>query len=424
MNKPTTDILYSLNSSVEEKKILNELSDGQWHPEYKIKKQVGNSKVLPILNTLHEQGIILAGRNNSFRMNGENLRVWRQITDFDKKNTPRYTPRFFGGILEDDGWLLAPLENYDLIHFRVKGNISNNEIKNIVGENVNVTRGEDGLYRIFVKNNGVEVYETVKNATDDNGNTVFTGVRLEENIKRREMSDLPKRYASELCAYYGNFAKILLRPNMSSITKHISDPDDIQQQIYLWVIDAIQRYDDTTSIPFAAYLGKMLGKWVFNLNRQSFGRNIADTELKHSRAINSFRNENDRDPSLEELAEVLGEDINIVRNERNSIHSVSNIRTVGTIDNENSPIHITVTGDITEKYEERINQTLLSAAITSAAFEAKTPNIIGWLNVYHQTWGDIKAKKGLPSADSKTVNSKTQEVLNESQKKLNKLGVY
>lgn len=418
--------LANIEFSIEEKKVLDELSDGQWHPEYKIKKEVGNSKVLPVLQKLNEQGIIIAGENNSFRMNGETLISWRDITDFKNKNTPRYTPRFFGGILEDDGWMLAELRTYDLIHFRVNGDHNKEHIEELVGVIGLVTRGEDGLYRVFVEGDGTEVYDTIKHYKNDENlsNNAFTGVRLEKNIKRRELSDLPARYLADLCKYYGNFAKVLLRPNMTSITKHIVDPDDIQQQIYLWVIDAIQRYDHTTSIPFAAYLGKMLSKWVFNLNRQSFGRHIADTELKHSRVINDFRSEYGREPSIEEMAKILEEDVDTIRNEKLSISSVANLRTVGTIDSDEAPLHIPSPEDITERYEERINQTLLSAAITSSAIGGKEANIIGWLAVYHTTWGDPKSKKLLPNADQKTITNKSNQILKESQSKLKKLGVY
>lgn len=423
MNNMTN--INDIEFTAEEKKILDELSDGQWHPEYKIKKEVGNNKVLPILQNLYNQGLILAGENNSFRMNGETLVAWREITDFKDKNTARYMPRFFGGILEDDGWMYAELKTYDLIHFRVNGNYSKEHIEEIICNEGIVTRGEDGLYRVFIEGHGKETYNLIKNYKNEEASSnVFTGVRLEKNIKRRELTDLPPKYLADLCKYYGNFAKVLLRPNMTSITKHISDPDDIQQQIYLWVIDAIQRYDHNTSIPFAAYLGKMLSKWVFNLNRQSFGRHIADTELKHSRVINDFRTEHGREPSLEEIATILEEDVEVIKNEKFSIASVANLRTVGTINSEEAPIHIPSPEDITERYEERVNQTLLSAAITSAAFKGKEPNILGWLAIYHNTWGDVKNKKLLPTADQKTITNKANIILKDSQDKLKKLGVY
>jgi len=410
--------------TIDEKKVLDELSDGQWHPEYKIKREVGNPKVLETLKDLNEKDLIISGENNSFRMNGEVLTTWREITDFKHKNTPRYTPRFFGDILEDDGWTLAELKSYDLIHFRINGNISKEEIETIINKAGSVARGEDGLYRIFVQGDGSETYDLIKNWKSDDQSDNFTGVRLEKNVKRRDLKDLPHRFTADLCKYYGNFAKVLLRPNMTSITKHIADPDDIQQQIYLWVIDAIQRYDHTTSIPFAAYLGKMLSKWVFNLNRQSFGRHIADTELKHSRAINQFRSEHGREPTIEEIANVLDEDVEVIKNEKHAINSVSNLRTVGTIDSEESPVHIASTEDITKRYENNINQTLLSAAITSAATAGKDVNVIGWLAVYHNTWGEAKNKKLLPTTDQKVLQNKSSAILQEAQTRLKKLGVY
>lgn len=423
----TSDIrLTEMVFSPEEKKVLDELSDGQWHPEYKIKREVGNPKVLEVLTSLHERKIILSGENNSFRMNGEILTSWRAITDFKNKNTPRYTPRFFGGILEDDGWMLAELKTFDLIHFRINGNLDKTEIEKIINHQGNVARGEDGLYRIFVQGDGTEVYNTIKHwKSETDPQEGFTGVRLEKDVKRRNLKDLPHRFTADLCKYYGNFAKVLLRPNMTSITKHISDPDDIQQQIYLWVIDAIQRYDHTTSIPFAAYLGKMLRNWVFNLNRQSFGRHIADTELKHARVINQFRSENGREPTLEEMAEIMGEDIEVLRNERNSINSVTNLRAVGTIDSEetSAPV-VATTEDVTERYENNINQTLLSAAITSAALSGKDVNIVGWLAVYHNTWGEPKNKKFLPTSDQKVIQARSEALLKEAQDKLKKSGVY
>ncbi len=420
----TKQQISQINFSLEEKNVLDELSDGQWHPEYKIKREVGNSKVLEILQKLNEKDLIISGENNSFRMNGDVLTAWRELTDFKHKNTPRYTPRFFGGILEDDGWTLAELKTYDLIHFRINGDISKNAIETIINHAGSVARGEDGLYRVFVQGDGAEVYNTIKHWKDEDSGNGFTGVRLEKNIKRRDLKDLPHRFTADLCKYYGNFAKVLLRPNMTSITKHIADPDDIQQQIYLWVIDAIQRYDHSTSIPFAAYLGKMLSKWVFNLNRQSFGRHIADTELKHSRVVNQFRSDNGRDPSLEEIADILGENIETIRVERKAISSVANLRTVGTIDSDEAPLHIASTDDVTERYESNINQTLLSAAITSAATAGKELNVIGWLAVYHNTWGDVKNKKLLPTTDPKVLQNKSAAILQEAQTRLKKLGVY
>jgi DNA-directed RNA polymerase specialized sigma subunit len=409
-----------------EKLILDELSDGQWHPEYKIKKEIGESKIIEVLTDLEEKDILLSGVNNSFRMNSSILPTWRSYTDFPKKNDARYTPRVFGGILEDDGWAMAELKNYDLIHFRTNGDISKGDIEKIISYSGLVTRSEDGLYRIFVKDSGDDTYNVIKNYVFSEPNKSFSGVRLEKDIKRRDLKDLDRKYFSDLCQYYGNFAKVLLKSNMSSITKHIAEPDDIQQQINLWVIDAVQRYDNTTSIPFAAYLGKSLSNWVFNLNRQSFGRSAADVELKHSRAANQFRTEYSREPTIEELAEVLGEDVENVKNERISIHSVSNIRTMGTIDSDETIIHIASSEDTTSRLEEQSHQYLLSQAITASALRENdcSPNLVGWIHVYHSTWGNSKNKKFLPIASSEETKIATEKLFVKTRNKLKETGAY
>ena len=414
------------NASQLEKRILDELSDGQWHPEYKIKKQIGEANIIEVLQKLQEKNILLAGTNSSFRMNSGFLSKWRSYTDFAEKDSARYTPRYFGKILEDDGWAMAELKNYDLIHFRTNGNISKEDIEKIISYKGLVTRSEDGLYRIFIKGSGSDTYQTIKNHVFDIQPKGFSGVRLEKDVRRRNLKDLDRRFFSDLCEYYGNFAKVLLKSNMSSITKHISEYDDIQQQIHLWVIDAVQRYDNHTSIPFAAYLSKMLSNWVFNLNRQSFGRSVADIELKHSRAATQFRNEHSREPSLVELAEILDENISLVRKERISIHSVSNIRTMGTIDSDENIVHIASEENTARRIEEQTRQYLLSTAITDSALKTTTTqsNLIGWLNVYHNTWGSPKNKKFLPHSTTEDTKDAIEKLLAGCQIKLKETGAY
>lgn len=407
-----------------EKSILDELSDGQWHPEYKIKKQLGENKVFDTLKKLEDEKILLSGENNSFRMNSAVLPKWRTYTDFSEKETARYTPRYFGGILEDDGWAMAELKDYDLIHFRVNGDISKYDIERLINHEGVVTRSEGGLYRVFIKSDGPRIYDTIKNAEFDTETKGFSGVRLERNVKRRELKDLPKRYTAELCQYYGNFAKVLLKSNMTSVNKHITEYDDIQQQIYLWIIDAVQKYDHTTSIPFAAYLSKMLERWVFNLNRESFGRSVADTELKHSRVITKFRNENDREPTIEEIAKELNEDVVKVKSERASIQSVANIRTMGTIDSDESIVHIAAVEDTTRRMEEYTNQFLISKAITFAAGHTEKKNVLGWLSTYHSTWGNPKNKKMLPQSNNEEMNAAQDQILQIAKKLLKESGAY
>lgn len=416
-----------------EAKILDELADGQWHPLYKIKKNVdatapSNPKssketLLKALTELADQGLLLAGVNDSFRFQATQLKNWRVTSETLDRTNKQYEPRWFGGILEDDGWVLAELKTYDLIHFRADSDIGKKEIMELTKESSgSVQIDEDGLFRVFSTPNS-STYNIIKATKLTHPDWKISGVRLEKSLKRRDLEDLPPRYVSDLCEYYGVFAKVLLRSHMSSITKHLPEPDDIQQQIYMWVIDAIQRYDATTSIPFGAYLGTALKKWVFNLNRKAFGRSVADAELKHSRAIAEFKLNNGREPRAEELAGVLDTDLSTVKKDSMAINTVLNLRNTGTIYQEDNELPIP-SGVLThDNIDNLIDKMLLSAAITTAAFKHIDNNgLAGLTGIFYENWGSNHKNKKINAwlknikvQDSiKTVLGEAQEILKEN----------
>lgn len=403
--------------------ILDELSDGQWHPFYKINQNVDRGSVKAKdfkvtlgeeLNKLVDEDILMAGNNESFRFKTDELMRWRAISDNPMLDEKQYQPRFFGGILEDDGWLLASLKTYDLVHFRADSSLSRKGLHEVVGGNLSLIQIEEGLYRVF-SINGEETFRKIKELKDENEAYEIRGMRLEKNLRRRDLDDLPPRFVAELCEHYGKFAKILLRAYMSSITKHLPDPDDVQQQIYLWVLDAIQRYDDETSIPFAAYLGTSLKKWVFNLNRKAFGRSVADAELKHSRAISEFKANNGRDPKPEELADILNEDVSSTKKDSHAINTVFNLRNISTINSDEMEVPLPSDKLVEDNIDALVNNTLLSAAITTAARQdmGKNRDLTGLVGIFYENWGTEHKSKRIKMW---VRTSKTQEAIKRVQK--------
>ncbi len=378
--------------------ILNELADGQWHPLYKItqkiergsnKAKLFKQKLTDELDLLVAEDVLMSGNNESYRFNSKILADWRRISSSPKLMDKQYQPRYFGGILEDDGWLLSELKEYDLIHFHASSTLSQADIHAHIGGKLARIQIEDGLYRVF-SNDGIATFAKMQGLKEARPDFEIRGMRLEKDLRRRELDDLPRPFVNDLARYYGNFAKVLLRPYMSSVTKHINDVDDIQQQIYLWVLDAIQRYDATTSIPFAAYLSSSLAKWVFNLNRKAYGRAVADTELKHARAIADFKARNGRDPKPEELAELLQENLSDIKKDSAIISTVFNLRNIGTINSdEEHELQLPSDFRVEENIDRLSNNSILSAAITTAAKQdnSRGKGIIGLVGIYYETWG-------------------------------------
>jgi DNA-directed RNA polymerase specialized sigma subunit len=401
--------------------ILDELSDGQWHPFYKINKKIerGSTKAKEFRTVLSDElerlvdyEVLLSGENESYRFRSDRLESWRAVSDNPQILEKQYQPRWFGGILEDDGWELAPLKSYDLVHFKADSTLTRQTLHQVLGGKIALIQIDSGLYRVFSKD-GQTSFEKIKELKENYPQYDIRSMRLEKDLKRRDLEDLPNLYLSDLCKYYGKFAKILLRPYNSSIVKHIPDHDDIQQQIYLWVLDAVQRYDDSKSIPFAAYLGTSLTKWVFNLNRTSFGRSVADAELKHSRAINNFKIMHGREPKVEELAEALGEDVASIKRDSLVINTVVNLRNISTIHTDEADIPIPSNELVDDNLDSLVSNTLLSAAIITACKEdMKNRNanrdLSGLLGIYYENWGqEISTKK----IKMWTRSAKTQDTI-------------
>lgn len=382
-------------------RLLDELADGQWHPLYKMQQRIDRGstpakafkqELADELDVLVEEGWLHAGNNNSYRFRTENLEGWRAYSTTPSIHENKYKPRYFGGVIEDDGWEQAPLKTFGLVHFRADQNLPRKLIYSVVGGKISRIQLEDGLFRVFSPD-GETVLKQITQLKQDYPNYHISSIRLERNLTRRELDDLPPRYVQDLVRYYGQFAKLLLRPYMTSVIKHIPDQDDRQQQIYLWVLEAIQRYDASTSIPFAAYLGSSLSNWVFNLNRKANGRAAADAELKYARAIADLRTENSREPSAEEIATYLSEDIETVRKEQALISTVRNLRNAATLDNDENEIQLPSEERVEEEIERRHTNTLLSAAVIAATRQQiMTTKDTGLhldhlVAVYFTTWG-------------------------------------
>lgn len=381
--------------------ILDEISDGQWHPMNKLSKSFASKKdshtideLMESIESLVEKTYLIAGENTSFRMPDKYVRQWRNQRNLGLETKDSRSPRYFGGVLEDEGWTKAPLKPCELLHFRANSHVNTRVIQEHIGELGKASQDEDGLLRIITLH-GSEIYVSLKAWGKENPELGITGVRLNPNAKRRDIDELPAGFMDDLCLFYGSFARVLLRKSMSSITKHIPEQEDIQQQIYLWIIDAVARYDEKTCIPFAAYLSAVLQKWVHNLNRKAHGRSAADNELKHARAIALFETTNGRTPTMVELAEGLGESVEKVQKDSISIRMVSNLRSMTTLDSDDFTVPLVAKETTTDEVEQELEKTLLSAALISTALEqAENTNngsLFAFFAVIDKTWNKEKS---------------------------------
>jgi DNA-directed RNA polymerase specialized sigma subunit len=367
----------------------------------------------------------MAGTNHSYRFVSSQLEMWRLISPTLDHTSQQMTPRYFGGILEDDGWAAAPLKECHLVHFKASSNLTKAKIAALTNEPSNMINiNEDGLYKIYSSNKDV-TYNRVKELKIEHPEYNISGIRLEADLRRRHLDDLPSQYLSDMCKHYGQFAKVLLRAQISSIKKHLPEEDDAQQQIYLWVIEAIKRYDDATCIPFAAYLGTSIRKWVYDLNRKAYGRSIADKELRHSRAVNEFRAKEERNPTNEELGEILGLSTEEIGREREDINTVVNLRNQKAIEYEDFEMPLPSEEQTDAHLDMMLESTILSASLTTASkLPSGKRNIAGLVALYYQTWGanteNKRIRSWLRSKNTQialgTISLRANEIISETRR--------
>lgn len=400
--------------------LLTDMSDAQWHTTQKITqrnaKNYGDkddlkNEVLRLVN----EGVLIAGANNSYRMPRDYAVEWRKKNnlslDYKKDNT---APRIFGGILEDDVWESAPLRDVDTVYFRATEDVLDS-VKPLVGHRGQVFYDVDGIIRIYCLN-ADEILQELKALAENNVGLDISGIRITKNTKRREITDLPPKFLNDFCEFYGRMSHIFLRKAMTSVSKYIPEPDDVQQQIYFWVLEAITKYNDKTSTPFAAFLHYSIGRWVYDLSRKSFGRAVADSELQLNRTLEKIRGANEESPSIERIAEILDETPDKIRkritsvNSANSIkHTISFYQQDGTL---NPHLYLTESDDsVIDEIENEVNNTMLSIALTSAIVEGGQRgryDVESMLSIISKTWGN----------NNKSITMKENKILEKVREKL------
>jgi hypothetical protein len=311
-------------------------------------------------------------------------------------------PVIFGGVLEADGWAQAPLRTFDLVHFRVNRVLPLADLRSHLNaaladsstDTFSLAMDTDELYRAFVTpGDGPRAAELITTWCLDHDYRTM-GLRTDPDRRRRNIRDLDRDFLDDLMAHYQGYGMRRLQKNMSSVLLHIPEYDDVQQQLAVWILEAIVRYDDTKGVPFGAWLSTALSKWVHDLNRSSFGRTVADAELKQHRAVAAFTATEHRHPTEKEFAGLVGTSVTALRRSRQSVSVVNSLRACLSIDSgglDDSELSIPARGnDPAEQLVEDVRPVVVSSVLTNACApdqaarlpSAREVNTIGWVTWY------------------------------------------
>lgn len=113
-------------------------------------------------------------------------------------------------------------------------------------------------------------------------------VRSRPELKRRELIDFSYEFRTGLVEFYRSFAKTLVKRHIETIKIFLPEEEDQEVQVIMWVIEAIEKFDESASVPFSGYLNTALNHWPYDLPTHHLGVELSAFQRSKNRIIKQY----------------------------------------------------------------------------------------------------------------------------------------
>lgn len=295
-------------------------SDGMWLslPKWQKLSGVTEQELTDYVDTALKNGVIVQSPtgSRSYRMPHDSIINWYKQYGFDPHGKTQlldfvFPPRIWNGRTEPEGFLEAPVRDIGVVTFVVDHELAVEIIERLRGI-AKVREYEPGRWRAYcldanyVRGIVAEVIDEAPTQQQEN-----TKVYLRQVSKRRELVDFDPRFLAELVQFYREFGRVLCRQTEKTMNIFIPNHDERDAQILMWVLEAIEKYDESASVPFSGYLDTVLKRWPFNLPAQHLGKELSQFQKDRAKAIEKLKKEHGEDIIFTHnaIAEKMGVDM-------------------------------------------------------------------------------------------------------------------
>lgn len=300
-------------------------SDGMWYSIGKWRKmaRVDESTLKSYIDEALADGTIVRSPTGaqSYRMPVESIAAWYEENGFSLTSDVQlldfvFPPRIWDGITEPEGFLQAPVREVAMVSFVAIPEIAHKVADELRGI-ARVREEETGKYKAYglnatyIKDIVSQVIER-ENSRYERGREPFSKVYSRQVSTRREMVDFGAEFAKQLVLFYRNFGKSLVKSSSKTIDIFIPNPEEQDAQILTWVLEAIEKFDESASVPFSGYLDTVLKRWPYNLPGEYLGKELSVFQKGRARAISELKadsGEDEKSFSNQEIAEKMGVDM-------------------------------------------------------------------------------------------------------------------
>lgn len=290
------------------------ISDGMWYslPKWRKLAKVTEPIITKWIEENLESGRLIQAETGakSYRFSLDSIREWydennlqigEQLVDF------LFPARIWADLTETEGFVNAPLREIGIVSFKCSTPIAN-EVTEALRGVARVRESEPGQYKAYCLD--ATFVKSIIEEFFSKNNPASTGKIYSRAVaKRRELADFPKEYGHGIVMFYKHFGKSLVKRSMDTISIFLPEPEDQDAQIIMWVITAIEKFDESTSVPFSGYLNSVLRRWPYDLPTLHLGKELSDFQRQRSKAIEFLKTEDTENRSefpVEEVAEAMG----------------------------------------------------------------------------------------------------------------------
>ena len=298
-------------------KIPAVLSDGQWYDVPKLRHFTGETEgsVRHELDVLmrDDGGLVVSANGSSYRMSCSRLLAWRAENGLepDRQLIPSILyPRF---VITHDGARYTEAEVFETVPLHRFGQVrfipaDPGVVPELMGALHTLGRftqdDSPGRWRLtcLAADVGKRALERYAASADrplfaDKGSPSIynTGRQRDINEFRRELIEPVIRfYQTFRTTSAGQSRPAILQPSSYRTLLLYADDGEgsVISQLNKWIITAIQHYDETSGIPFAAYLNLIVNRRVNDIPGMAIGRGLSKFQNRKARAIKYLNREN------------------------------------------------------------------------------------------------------------------------------------
>lgn len=294
MSSPFPYTKRDLRTLAPDFKIAAIVADGMWYslPKWRKLSKVSEEEINSWIERHLDSGYLLQSPTGakSYRIAYDQVVEWHethglevgeQIFDFI------FPARVWDGMTEVEGFLNAPLREIGVVTFECNNAVAK-EVTEALKGIARVRESDPGKYKAYC-------------LSADYVKPIIQGIFAKYNVseasriysrgssKRRELVDFSDNFAHHLVSFYRAFAKSLIKKEMETIKIYIPDPQDQDSQVISWVLTAIEKFDESSSVPFSGYLNSVLKRWPYDLPNAHLGQDLSAYQRNRAKAVERLR---------------------------------------------------------------------------------------------------------------------------------------